>query len=549
MSNTSFENETMDLPLTNVKQHKKNKYPQFIWLIPILAVLIGLSLVVKGIIDKGPTITIAFKSGEGLEAGKTHIKFKDMDIGVVKSVRLDDDRQKVIATIQLEKDTDDFLKADTRFWIVKPRITANGVSGLNTLLSGSYILVDRGHANEERKHFVALDVPPIQTQDTAGREFVLRASALDSHEVGTPVFFRRLTVGQVVGYALDKDGKGISIRVFINAPYDQYVTNDSRFWNVSGVDVSLDATGFKVKTESLVSIIAGGITFETPDTTSNNEPSMKSDADSLKPNANDTKSTSSDRALADTVFPLFKSREMAMKKQDAYVEHFVLNFKQSVRGLAVGAPVDFRGVNIGEVISISTAIDPQTFEVTQQVEILLYAARLQAKSKLDGSILPFPKTRAEELNRINIFLKKGLRAQLQSGNFITGQKYLAIDFFPNAPSYALDVKKYPLELPVIPGALDDIESSIGRVVKNTDKLLNEIQANTLPELNKTLVEIQNSLNQANLMMENDSPLQTDARLALRELTKTSDSLKKLTDTLDKQPQSLIFGKPAEDKKP
>jgi paraquat-inducible protein B len=367
--------------------------------------------------------------------------------------------------------------------------------------------------------------------------------------VGTPVFFRRLTVGQVVGYALDKDGKGISIRVFINAPYDQYVTNDSRFWNVSGVDVSLDATGFKVKTESLVSIIAGGITFEIPETTSNNALTTKSDSESLKPNSDETKNTSSDRALADTVFPLFKSREMAMKKQDAHVEHFVLNFKQSVRGLSVGAPVDFRGVNIGEVISVSTAIDPQTFEVTQPVEILLYAARLQAKSKLDGSILPFPKTRAEELNRIKIFLKKGLRAQLQSGNFITGQKYLAIDFFPNAPSYTLDVKKYPLEIPVIPGALDDIESSIGRVVKNTDKLLNEIQTSTLPELNKTLVEVQNTLNQANSLVDDDSPLQTDTRLALRELTKTSDSLKKLTDSLDKSPQSLIFGKPVEKEKP
>ena len=549
MSNTSFENETMDLPFTNVKEHKKNKYPQFIWLIPILAVLIGLSLVVKGIIDKGPTITIAFKSGEGLEAGKTHVKYKDMEIGLVKAISLDKDRQKVIATIQLEKDTSDFLKEDTRFWIVKPRITANGVSGLNTLLSGSYIVVDRGHAEEERKHFVALDVPPIQTQDTPGREFILRASALDSHEVGSPIFFRRLTVGQVVGYSLDNDGKSISIKVFINAPYDQYVKNDTRFWNVSGVDVSLDATGFKVKTESIVSILAGGISFSTPENLEDKEQTFYSDADLLKPNLAEASIAPSDRASADTVFPLYKSREIAMKRRDLHVEHFVLNFKQSVRGLSVGAPVDFRGVNVGEVNSISTSIDPKTFEISQQVEISLYAERLRARSKVDGSVIPFPKTRAEELNRIKVFLKKGLRAQLQSGNFLTGQKYLAIDFFPNAPIYALDVTKYPLELPVIPGALDDIESSIGRVVKNTDKLLKEIQTTTLPELNKTLVEVQNTLNQANALVDDDSPLQTDTRLALRELTKTSDSLKKLTDSLDKSPQSLIFGKPVEKEKP
>jgi paraquat-inducible protein B len=549
MSNTSFENETIELPFTKVKGHKKNKYPQLIWLIPILAVLIGLSLVVKGIIDKGPTITIAFKSGEGLEAGKTHVKYKDMEIGLVKAISLDKDRQKVIATIQLEKDTSDFLKEDTRFWIVKPRITANGVSGLNTLLSGSYIVVDRGHAEEERKHFVALDVPPIQTQDTPGREFTLRASTLDSHEVGTPVFYRRLTVGQVVGYGLDDDGKGVSIKVFINAPYDQYVKNDSRFWNVSGVDVSLDATGFKVKTESIVSILAGGISFSTPENLDDKDQSTTNESDALKPNSAETNSAPSDRAVANTVFKLYKSREIAMKRRDVHVEHFVLNFKQSVRGLSVGAPVDFRGVNIGEVLSISTAIDPKTFEITQPVEISLYAERLRAKSKLDGSILPFPKTRAEELNRIKIFLKKGLRAQLQNGNFLTGQKYLAIDFFPKAPSYTLDTTKYPLELPVVPGALDDIESSIARVVKNTDKLVNEIHTTTLPELNKTLVEVQNTLNQANSLVDEDSPLQTDTRLALRELTKTSDSLKKLTDSLDKSPQSLIFGKPVEKEKP
>ena len=263
MSNLSQGPELRDLP-SALAQVKRHWAPQIIWIIPIVAVLVGLSLAYKAVVDHGPSITVSFKSGDGLIAGKTFVKFKEVNIGLVKTVILSEDHQQVIATIQLDKDAGDFAREDTRFWIVRPRITASGVSGLSTLLDGPFIAADLGRATEKRDSFVALEVPPILTEGNPGREFILRAPTLGSHDVGTPVYFRRLNVGQVVAYDLDKDGKNISIRVFIDAPYDQYVTNNARFWNASGIDVSLSASGIQVQTESLVAVVAGGLLLRLP---------------------------------------------------------------------------------------------------------------------------------------------------------------------------------------------------------------------------------------------------------------------------------------------
>ncbi len=534
MPDTRFDDTLSDLPMA-APQKPRRWRPQFIWIIPILAALVGISLAVKVVLERGSTITITFKSGDGLEAGKTHVKYKDVDIGLVKKVVLSKDHQQVIATVQIDRDSADFLRDDTHFWIVRPRITASGVSGLGTLLVGSYIAADIGTASSMRENFVALDVPPILTRDTPGREFVLRAPTLGSHDVGTPLYFRRLAVGKVVSYELDKDGKGISIKVFVDAPYDQYVTSNTRFWNASGIDVSVGATGFKLQTESMISVLAGGIAFEAPqnmDEEVNSGINNPNQATSAAPK--ESIESPNIRAEADTVFPLFQTRELAMKRPDTHVQRFVINFKQSVRGLAVGAPVEFRGVNIGEVISIDTAIDPNTYEVVQPVGIFLYAERLNPRSLIDGMLVPTPKTPAEKIKRFKAFLKNGFRAQLRSGNLLTGQQYIALDFFPDAPKYTLDLSKRPLEMPSVPGTFDDMEKVVVNMVKKLD-------TETIPEFNKTLKNV-------NSITASDSPLQTDMRDSLRELTKAAASLKKLTDMLDQQPQSLIFGKSSEESK-
>jgi len=527
-----------DLP-SAVAQAKRSWTLQIIWIIPIIAVLVGLGLLYKSIVDRGPTITVSFNSGDGLVAGKTLVKFKDVNIGLVKTVMLSEDHQQVLATIALDKDAADFARKDTRFWIVRPRITAAGVSGLSTLLDGPFIAADLGKSDDKNDKFIALEVPPILTGDTPGRQFILRAPTLGSHGVGTPVYFRRLTVGQVVAYDLDKDGKNISIRIFINAPYDQYVTNDTRFWNASGIDVNINASGINVQTESLVAVIAGGIAFESPHH-SDSKPNRTdiTPSPSAKTEIEQAISFGSERAKTDTVFMIAPTRMAAMKQPDTRSQRFVLNFKQSVRGLSVGAPVEFRGVTIGEVVSIETAMDPKTFEVVQPVEIFVFPDRLKVRDIKTGVLLPPPEN---EIARLRELIKRGFRAEMRTLSFLSGQQYIALDLFPNAPKYTFNPSKYPLELPVIAGGLEDAEKTIGNVLKNTDRIVKKLDEQTIPELDKTLKNV-------NALTDSNSPLITDMRDSMRELTKAATSIKTLTDMLDQQPQSLIFGKPAEETK-
>jgi len=538
MSDLSPGSMPSDLP-SAVAQAKRSWTLQIIWIIPIIAVLVGLGLLYKSIADRGPTITVSFNSGDGLVAGKTFVKFKDVNIGLVKTVILSEDHQQVLATIALDKDAADFARKDTRFWIVRPRITAAGVSGLSTLLDGPFIAADLGKSDDKNDKFTALEVPPILTGDTPGRQFILRAPTLGSHGVGTPVYFRRLTVGQVVAYDLDKDGKNISIRIFINAPYDQYVTNDTRFWNASGIDVNLNASGINVQTESLVAVIAGGIAFESPHH-SDSRPNRTdiNPSPSAKTEIEQEISFGSERAKTDTVFMIAPTRTAAMKQPDTRSQRFVLNFKQSVRGLSVGAPVEFRGVTIGEVVSIETAMDPKTFEVVQPVEIFVFPDRLKVRDIKTGVILPPPEN---EIARLRELIKRGFRAEMRTLSILSGQQYIALDLFPDAPKYTFNPSKYPPELPVIAGGLEDAEKTIGNVLKNTDRIVKKLDEQTIPELNKTL-------NNVNALTDSNSPLITDMRDSMRELTKAATSIKTLTDMLDQQPQSLIFGKPAEETK-
>ena len=554
MTDTRRDSELSNLPAA-VSRPRRRWAPQSIWIIPIVAVLVGAGLAGKVILERGPTITISFKTGEGLEAGKTHVKYKDVDIGLVKTVALSEDHNRVIASVELNKEASDFLLEDTRFWIVRPRITASGVTGLGTLLAGPFIAVDIGQSTNKREDFVALDVPPIVTADTPGREFVLRAANLGSLDVGVPVYFRRLTVGEVVAYDLDKDGKGLSIRVFVHAPYDRYVTSDTRFWNASGVDVSLSAAGLQVLTESFVSILIGGIAFETPSGTSSEIIPASKEIPAAATSSSAVDEAPAERAEKDAVFQLYATRGEAMKRPDAQAERFVVVFKQSVRGLSVGAPVEFRGINIGEVVSIHTEFDPKIFDFAQPVVIYLYPDRLRAKSRSGGAELPSPKTRTARIKRAQQFIEKGFRAQLRSANLLTGQLYIGVDFFPKAPKVKFDASQFPIEIPVIKGTFDELEETGARIVKkmdvllvNMDTLIKRLDAETVPELNQTLLEARRTMQNAETVMASDSPLQTDLRDALRELTRTAASIKTLSDSLDRQPQSLIFGKPPEESK-
>ena len=552
MADRPHEPDAQDLPEA-VAVPRRRFTPQLIWIIPIVAVLVGGWLAAKAILERGPTITIAFKTAEGLEAGKTKIKYKDVEIGVVKTITLSPNRKGIVVTAELSKQSEEFLREDTRFFVVRPRITAGGVSGLGTLLSGGYIGMDIGKSRETRRDFVGLEVAPIVTGEEPGRQFMLRADDLGSTDVGTPVYFRRVTVGQVVATALNKDGKGVTFTIFIQAPYDQYVTKETRFWNASGIDVSLDATGIQVRTESVMSILVGGIAFQ-----------VEPDSPPEPP------------ADANTMFTLFADRTQAFKRADTVVDPYLLVFDGSVRGLSVGAPLDFRGVTIGEVVRIGVSIDPKTLIFRMPVEVKLFPRRLAARHFTGGTLPPLESEDAR-WKRMKLLVDHGLRAQLRSGNLLTGQLYVALDFFPDTPKATIDLAKRPPEIPTIPGTFEELQENLTGIVKKLDKLqieeigvdtrkllasldetlkgvdglLKSVDAGLVPDLRRTLdtasqtlKSAEGTLKSAEGTLSSVSPLQADLQQTLSELSRTLTAVRALAEMLQQHPESLIRGKPA-----
>lgn len=526
--------------------------PQLVWIIPIIAAMIGGWLAIKAGLEQGPTITISFLSGEGLEPGKTRIKYKDVDIGEVKSIALSDDRKRVIVTAEISKQAKGLLVEDTRFWVVRPRISGGSVSGLSTLLGGAYVGVDVGKSTDEKRDFVGLDVPPVVTLDVPGKRFILHGEDLGSLDVGSPVYLHRVQVGQIVAFELDKDGRGVTLTVFVQAPYDKFVSHSTRFWQASGVDINLDANGVKVDTQSLITILLGGIAFETP---------YQDQASAAPP------------AEENATFALFPERSLAMRNPDSVAENYVLVFRQSVRGLSIGAPVDFRGVVVGEVTGIDVDFDSVRKEFTVPVSIRLYPERLRARSRKESGKVADPR------RLLDIFVERGFRAQLRTGNLITGQLYVALDFFPEAKKVALDWSKQPLELPTAPGSFEELQKSLtsiaakldkvpveqlagdlraslqslDRTLKDTDMLVKRFDSEIAPEAQAAIADVRKTLEQARTTLEQtggalagDAPLQQDAREAMREITRAAQALRTLADTLERNPESLIRGKKKEE---
>ena len=570
--------DRLDVPRATVVPRRRARI-SVVWIIPILAAVVALGIAVQRILSEGPTITIVFKLAQGVEAGKTVIKYKDVNIGRVTAVRLSDDYAKVELTAKIDKSAAGLIVEDAKFWVVEPRITLSGVSGLGTLLSGNYIGFEVGKSTRKERRFTALEVAPVITSGQPGRQFVLKAADLGSLGVGSPIYYRRLQAGQVIAYDLTSDGKAVDLKVFVNAPYDRYVNPGTRFWNASGLDVSVGAGGVEVRTESLVALIAGGIAFDTPPFAASAEP-----------------------AAANTTWTLYRDRPAAMKEAESIAARYVLYFDESLRGLSVGAPVTLFGLPAGEVVDVGLAVDPKTFNVRGRVEIVSYPERLIAR--MDGA------TQAAEREALarsaqhrhallrHLVEQRGLRAQLRSGSLITGQLYIAFDYFPNTPKVTVDWSRDVAVLPVAPSTITDIESKLTGIVAKLDKLpyeavgadltkmlagvsvtlqdasnaVNRIDTHVTPELkttlqaaslalgtvdgmlknevNTTLEELRRALATADGVLKStdaallgkDAPGQLELRDALQEVTRAARSLRGLTDFLERHPESLIWGK-------
>jgi paraquat-inducible protein B len=515
--------------LPNVPQSRgfsrKRTRLSVVWIIPIVAAAIGVWVAVTRILSQGPEITITFASAEGLEAGKTKISYKGVDVGTITKIRLSEDHMRVIANAQMAPKTEDFLTDDTRFWVVRPRISGATISGLGTLISGSYIGMEIGNSKQSKREFIALETPPVVSEGVPGRFFVLKTSSLGSLDIGTPLFFRHLQVGQIASYRLDKSGRNFTIRVFVKAPYDQYVNPNTRFWQASGIDLQLSASGLTVRTESLLSILIGGVAFETP-----------VDSEVLSP------------ADAETVFTLYSSRAEAYEPPPQHPQTYQVIFKESVRGLLPGAPVELRGIKIGQVTDVRAQIDFKTAQFSVPVTIELDPMRLGVQ--VIGQAPP-AELEAARRRVIDSLVARGVRAQLRTGNLLTGAALVAFDFFPSAKPVSVDWSQKPVQLPTIPGDLQTTERKIEAIVDKVDQMPfteigNELK-NALGQLNLTLVSARGTLTTADSMISPDSAQGQELSNTLIEINRMARSLRVLADYLEQHPEALIRGKPGEPK--
>lgn len=527
-----------DTPVPGKPEVKRRRFNvSLVWLVPIVAALVGLSMVVHNARQEGPQISVSFLTAEGLEANKTQVKYKNVVIGKVTSIALREDRSRVDATIDLDASAKSFASEDSRFWVVRPRIGAGGISGIDTLLSGSFIGADAGASDKTKKNFVGLETPPPITYGEKGTRYTLKTDNLGSLDIGSSVYYRRIPVGEVVAYKLSEDGKGVEVQIFVHAPNDKFVIRDTRFWNASGVDVSFSAEGLKVDTQSVSSILAGGIAFVEPKYSPN--PQL---------------------AEENTQFSLFSDQETAMAPPDGEPRYIRMRFDQSLRGLVVNAPVEFHGVNLGRVVSVDLDYDEVKKDFPTIIGAVIYPNRLgKAHEKLLKLRVSDEDARAAEM--MAQFVSRGLRAQARTGNLLTGQLYIALDFVPNAIPVNFDVSARPVEIPTVPGSLDKLQEQLQSVVDKISKLpleqiaanldgslselqktLKQVNGEVLPKLRDTLMETKKTVTSANDSFAEESPQRQQFGQAMDEIQRTARSVRILTDFLSRHPEALIRGR-------
>lgn len=504
---------------------RKRTRLSLVWVIPMIAATAGAWIAVTRVLSEGPEITIVFRSAVGLQAGKTKIEYNGVQVGTVSAIQLSADRHSAIITAKMAPKTQDILVEDTSFWVVRPRIVGGSVSGLGTLLSGAYIGLEIGTAGKAQRHFNALETPPVVVGQTPGRFFVLKTPDLGSIEDGTPIYFRRVKVGEVAAYEFDRDGQALSVNAFVNAPYDQYVTPATRFWHASGIDVSLSANGLSVQTQSLVSVLIGGIAFETP-----------ASAPLLPP------------AEAEAVFTLFHDRPEAFAPVARDPQTYVVVFNQTVRGLAPGAPVEFRGIPIGEVVDLKAQADPQTQKFSVAVTLELDATSL-------GVTVVGPQSGAdrEALRRkmLDGLIAQGVRAQIRTGSLLTGARFVAFDYFPDVPPVTLDWSQNPVQLPTQPSEIEALEEVVGSILHKVDQIpfeaIGEDLRKVLVDLDSTLLSAKRTIDHADTLIEPNSVLGQQLNSTLQEVSGAARALRVLADYLERHPEALLRGKKGEAK--
>jgi paraquat-inducible protein B len=438
---------------------RRSRRFSIIWIVPLVAVAIGGWLAWDTLSKEGPTIKIAFDSGEGLQAGQSQLRYKDIVFGTVKSLELAPDRTHVIVTVATTRQAEPLLAEETQFWVVKPRFFAGNVSGLETLLSGSYIgMLPAAKPGKSRRDFVGREDPPVLGAFVPGRTFLLKSKRIGSVSIGSPIFFRDLNVGEVLGWDIADMAEYVTIHAFVRAPYDSYVNEQTRFWNASGVSVKLGGAGVEVQMESLKALLLGGVAFDTP------EAEIHAAA-----------------ASENHVFPLFSDRETANAASYTRRISAISYFPGSVSGLAPGAAVTMHGLRVGEVTDVRLTYDVAKDAILAPVRYEVEPERIVGVGK---------RVFQTDAESVGVLLKRGLRASLQSANLITGQQNVALDFVTDAPPAEVSMDGPDFVVPSTEGG------GFSGLAASATELLNKVNTMPFDQIGKNLDGILKSVNDA-----------------------------------------------------
>ncbi len=473
-----------------------------IWIVPIVAMLIGLWLVYDNYRSRGPLITLTMSSAEGIEAGSTLIKSRNVEVGRVERVQLSDDLSHAVITARMAPDTEPMLTEGSHFWVVKPRIGREGISGLNTVLSGSYIHLQPGSGEPGVREFEVSDQPPVASADAAGLHVNLISQLGNSLRPGDPVTYQGFTVGRVEEVEFDADNRRMNQRIFIESPYDRLVTDSTRFWSASGIDLRLDADGIRINVESLEALLGGGVTFGVPDDLPRG------------------------RAVEnDATFNLYPDEESARQGTfNRYLE-YVLMVEDSVRGLTRGAPVEFRGVRIGTVASV-----PWQFTASQPESRSGFAIPVLIRIEPQRLGIENQQVDLEEWDeRFHRLFGTGLRASLKSGNLLTGAMFVDINFYRDeADDYQAETFSERTVFPTTSTGFTQIEAQVTALLEKLNAL----------EIEPLLTGLENNLTASEAMLAEVRELSTSLQEVLDDPStrnlpaNLNDSLESLRETME-----------------
>ncbi|MEP7242247.1 MAG: MlaD family protein [Gammaproteobacteria bacterium] len=587
---------------------RRHRWFAWVWAVPILAAIIVLWLAWRSLAGRGPDIAISFISASGLEAGQSTIQHRSVVVGVVESLELTKDMSRVVVHARMKGDVEPSLTDKAAFYIVAPRVTAEGISGLRTLVSGSYIEMSPGKGGEPRRNFIGLEDPPLQRPDTAGSSFTLSTDDLGSLTRGSQITYRGVTVGEVQGYSLDADGQNIDVTAFVRAPYDRLVHPETRFWNAGGVDVSVGAQGVRVRANSWQQLLAGGISFET-------RPAARKTAPSP----------------TDARFTLYDNRRKAMRAPSTQELVYVADFSGNLRGVDTGTAVELEGTEVGEVRESHLKYDPQRRTLVNFVTMAIdpslveiagmpgAGAGADADADADAGAGAGAGADADAgagagagagtgtdagaggsagagtgagvaagagADRRKIVAKwfetlvaQGLRAQVSTTSFLTGVKIIALDMEKGAQPARLERVGEYVKIPTAPsGDIGDILASLRAVLKNVDRAtagpelghalksldetmtrLDHITQDVEPDLKALIKSLRDTSDAAQGTLNSVQGVigaggtvggtagGTDLPKLMRELTEAARSVRGLADYLDRHPEALLRGRPKDDK--